>query len=116
MSPCHQSSSLALLFYDSSTPSAIKALYPSLAIDLLGFPFHILTLPSELIIDLPPLDTTHAYHMLTRSKTESLKPWAFSTHTLIILLEPKSFFEAKGISKWEEIISKEFQALTDNST
>lgn len=74
MSPYHNLSSLAPFPCDSSTPSIIEVSYPSLVIDLHVFLSHIPTLPSELVIDLPPFDTTHTHHMLIRSKTRSLKP------------------------------------------
>ncbi|KAH0773190.1 hypothetical protein KY290_010327 [Solanum tuberosum] len=99
-------SSVAPLERDISSPApSMQTLSPSNNLQLS---------PSQ-----SPIINPQTHHMVTRSKTGSLKPRvlpSLTASTCSILSEPTSFSQACKDSRWMQAMSSEFDALVHNKT
>ncbi|GAA0184969.1 hypothetical protein LIER_32257 [Lithospermum erythrorhizon] len=76
--------------------------------------YHNLTLASVSTKSVPS-----SHPMITRTKTNSLKPKVFQVSKYPLsseLIAPVSYTHAKGIPIWEKAMNDELLALTNNNT
>lgn len=78
-------------------------------------------IPIELYLDLridlaPPVINTHLMQTQEKCSIHKPKQLFLASTSSVILQKPSYYEEAKGISKWEEAMQKEFQTLLNNKT
>ncbi|GAA0151098.1 hypothetical protein LIER_09890 [Lithospermum erythrorhizon] len=104
----------------NSYPPTSVNLPSSECTELVDIPIHCAdSSPSSTQLTIPVTPLAPSHHMLTRSKTNSLKPKVFNVTKYALsseLVEPTYYSQAKGNPLWEQAMQEEYNALLNNKT